>query len=135
MAEAKAPVVRPLSPHLMIYRLTLSFVMSGLHRITGAFLYFGTVLVVWWLLAAAAGPGAYAWFAWAAKSWFGQFVLLGYTFTLIHHTLGGVRHLIWDMTYGFEPQQREMLALATVTGSVTLTVLLWIFAYVMGWPL
>ena len=63
---------RPLSPHLMIYRLTLTFVMSGLHRITGFFLYFGTVLLVWWLLAAASGPSAYAWFTWAAKSWFGR---------------------------------------------------------------
>jgi succinate dehydrogenase / fumarate reductase, cytochrome b subunit len=136
MAETKAPVARPLSPHLMVYRLTLTFVMSGLHRITGAFLYFGTVLLVWWLLAAASGPGAYAWFAWAAKSWIGQLVLLGYTFTLIHHTLGGVRHLIWDMTLGFEPHEREMLALATVVGSVTLTVLVWIGAYaMMGWHL
>ena len=57
MADTKAPVARPLSPHLMVYRLTLTFVMSGLHRITGFFLYFGTVLLVWWLLAAASAGG------------------------------------------------------------------------------
>jgi succinate dehydrogenase / fumarate reductase cytochrome b subunit len=133
MAGSKIPAARPLSPHLMIYKLTLTFVMSGMHRITGFFLYAGTVLLVWWLLAAASGPSAYAWFTWAAKSYIGLFVLLGYTFTLIHHTLGGIRHLIWDMTLGFEPREREMLGLATIVGSVTLTVLLWIGAFmIMG---
>jgi succinate dehydrogenase / fumarate reductase cytochrome b subunit len=134
MADIKAPRARPLSPHLMIYRLTPVFVMSGMHRITGFFLYLGTVLLVWWLLAAASGPNAYAWFTWAAGSWLGQLVLLGYTFTLIHHLLGGIRILIWDMTLGFEKQQREMMAIATIAGSVSLTVLLWVGVYVtMGW--
>ena len=131
MAGAKGPRPRPLSPHLMIYKLSLTFVMSGLHRITGFFLYFGTVLMVWWLLAAASGPEAYAWFTWAAKSWIGLLVLLGYTFTLIHHSIGGVRHLIWDTARGFEPNEREMLGLATIVGSVSLTILTWIVALVM----
>jgi succinate dehydrogenase / fumarate reductase cytochrome b subunit len=131
MAGPKVPAARPLSPHLMIYRLTLTFVMSGMHRITGFFLYAGTVLLVWWLLAAASGPGAYAWFTWAAKSYIGLLVLLGYTFTLIHHSLGGIRHLIWDMTLGFEPRQRELLGLATIVGSATLTVLLWVCAFII----
>ena len=134
MAETRAPAARPLSPHLMIYRLTLTFVMSGLHRITGFFLYFGTILLVWWLLAAASGPKAYAWFTWAAGSYFGEFVLFGYTWTLIHHSLGGVRHLIWDMTLGLEPRERWLLGLLTVVGSITLTLILWIGVYVMmGW--
>jgi succinate dehydrogenase / fumarate reductase, cytochrome b subunit len=132
MADTKVTSrARPLSPHLMIYRLTLTFVMSGMHRITGFFLYAGTVLLVWWLLAAATGPNAYAWFTWAAKSWIGLLVLLGYTFTLIHHSLGGIRHLIWDLAHGFEPRERELLGLVTIAGSVSLTVLLWIAALVM----
>jgi succinate dehydrogenase / fumarate reductase cytochrome b subunit len=125
------PAARPISPHVMIYRLTITMVMSGLHRITGIFLYLGTLLLAWWLLAAASGPGAYAWFAWAAKSYIGLVVLFGYTFTLIHHALGGIRHLIWDLTFGFEPGEREMLALATIVGSLSLTVLLWVGAFLI----
>jgi succinate dehydrogenase / fumarate reductase, cytochrome b subunit len=134
MADTKAPKPRPLSPHFAIYRLTPVFVMSGMHRITGFFLYIGTVLLVWWLVAAASGPNAYAWFTWAAGSWIGQLALLGYTFTLIHHSLGGIRHLIWDTTLGLEPGQREILSIATAVGSVSLTVVLWVGTYVMmGW--
>lgn len=131
MAGPNMPAARPISPHVMIYRLTITMVMSGLHRITGIFLYLGTLLLAWWLLAAASGPGAYAWFAWAAKSYIGLVVLFGYTFTLIHHALGGIRHLIWDLTFGFEPGEREMLALATIVGSLSLTVLLWVGAFLI----
>ena len=134
MAETHVPAARPLSPHLQVYRLSLTFVMSGLHRITGFFLYFGTVLFVWWLVAAASGPDALAWFTWAAGTYIGQLVLLGYSWTLIHHSFGGIRHLIWDTGRGFGPVAREWLALLTVICSVVLTVLLWVGSYwMMGW--
>src|SRR5215813_12138130 len=68
MAEAKVPAERPLSPHLMIYRPPLSMVMSIVHRITGGALYIGTLLLVWWLLAAVSGPGAYTTFQSVASS-------------------------------------------------------------------
>ena len=126
---------RPLSPHLSVYRLMLTFVMSGLHRISGAASYFGMLLVAWWLVAAASGPNAYANFEWFIGSWIGRLVLLGYTWALLHHMLGGIRHLIWDTIHGFEPAERELLALATIIGSVSLTLLLWIVGYlVMGGP-
>jgi succinate dehydrogenase / fumarate reductase, cytochrome b subunit len=126
---------RPLSPHLQVYRLTLTFVMSGFHRITGAVLYFGMLLIAWWLIAAASGPNAYAYFEWFAGSLIGRLVLFGYTWALIHHTLGGVRHLIWDVGRGFEPAEREFLALATIVGSVTLTLVVWVIGYLaMGGP-
>ena len=126
---------RPLSPHLQVYKLTLSFLMSGFHRISGAALYFGMLLIAWWLVAAASGPNAYANFEWFIGSWIGQLVLLGYTWALLHHTLGGVRHLIWDTIHGFEPAERELLALATIVGSVSLTLVLWVVGYlVMGGP-
>jgi succinate dehydrogenase / fumarate reductase cytochrome b subunit len=87
---------RPLSPHLTIYRLTWTMAMSVVHRITGCALYFGTLLLAWWLLAAATGAKyfdtANAFFG----SWFGQLILLGYTWALVHHMLGGIRHFIWD---------------------------------------
>jgi succinate dehydrogenase / fumarate reductase, cytochrome b subunit len=130
MAEAEGPTARPLSPHLQIYRLTLTMLMSIVHRITGGALYVGTLLLAWWLIAAASGPNAYATFQSVASSFLGRIVLLGYTWALIHHMLGGVRHLIWDTGAGFGPAEREWLARANLIGSVVLTIVLWI---VGGW--
>jgi len=127
MAETKAPAARPLSPHLQIYRLTLTMAMSIVHRITGVGLYYGTVLLVWWFLAAAAGPNAYAKFEWFTGSWIGRLILFGYTWALIHHMLGGIRHLIWDTGRGLGPGEREWLAAANLIGSIAITVVLWLF--------
>jgi succinate dehydrogenase cytochrome b subunit len=131
MADIRAPAERPLSPHLQIYRPMLTMMMSIVHRITGGALYFGTVLLVWWLLAAASGPNAYMSFQDVIGSIIGRIVLFGYTWALIHHALGGIRHLIWDLGYGFGPTEREWLARATLFGSIVLTVLLWIVGSLM----
>jgi succinate dehydrogenase / fumarate reductase cytochrome b subunit len=65
----------------------------------------------------------------------GQVLLFGYTWALLHHMLGGIRHLIWDTLHGFEPSERELLTLATLIGSVTLTLILWLVGYlVVGGP-
>ena len=128
-AQAGARRPRPMSPHLQVYRLMLTFVMSGFHRISGFALYFGMLLVTWWLVAAASGPNAYATFEWFIGSWFGRLVLFGFSWALIHHMLGGIRHLIWDTLRGFEPSEREMLALATIVGSIALTLILWVIGY------
>ena len=126
---------RPLSPHLQVYKLTLTMMMSIVHRITGAALYFGMLLLAWWLIAAASGPNAYANVEWFIGSLIGRLVLLGYTWALIHHMLGGIRHLIWDTLHGIEPAEREMLTLTTLIGSVTLTLLVWAVGYLaMGGP-
>jgi succinate dehydrogenase cytochrome b subunit len=126
---------RPLSPHIQVYKLTLTYLMSGFHRATGAVLYFGMLLIAWWLIAAAVGPDAYANFEWFIGSWFGRLVLFGYTWGLLHHMLGGIRHLIWDTGRGFEPAEREMLGLATIVGSVALTLIVWVIGYLaMGGP-
>ena len=128
-------VVRPLSPHLQIYRPMLTMLMSIAHRITGAALYFGMALLAWWLLAAASGPNAYAVFTWFLGTVIGKLILFGYTWALIHHMLGGIRHLIWDTLHGFEPAERERLALATIVGSIALTLLIWVAGYfAMGGP-
>ena len=131
MAETRMPVERPLSPHLTIYRLTLTMMMSIVHRITGAALYVGTLLVAWWLIAAASGPNGYATVQWFMGSWIGRLMLFGYTWALIHHMLSGLRYLIWDTGRGFGPSEREWLVRATLFGSVTLTVVLWIIGYLV----
>ena len=111
----------------------LTMMMSIVHRITGIALYSGMLLLVWWLIAAAAGPNAYANVQWFMETVFGRLILFGYTWALIHHMLGGVRHLIWDLGYGFDPVEREWLTVATLVGSVGFTILLWFVAYlIMG---
>ncbi|BAF89741.1 MULTISPECIES: succinate dehydrogenase, cytochrome b556 subunit [Azorhizobium] len=126
MADSPSRIVRPLSPHLQIYRPLPTMVMSIVHRATGIALYFGTVLLIWWLLAAASTPSAYGLFTSIAGSWIGRLVLFGYTWALIHHALGGIRHLIWDTIRGFGAQERVLLAKLTLVGSVTLTIIVWV---------
>jgi len=128
MAEVRVPAERPLSPHLQIYRPMLTMMMSIVHRITGVGNYFGTLILAWWLIAAA-GPNSYAKFQWFAGSLIGRLVLFGYTWSVIHHLLGGVRYLIWDTGRGFGPNEREWLAAANLVGSIVLTVLIWIVGF------
>jgi succinate dehydrogenase / fumarate reductase cytochrome b subunit len=108
--------------------------MSIVHRITGIGLYFGVVLLAWWLLAAASGPNAYATVEAFFGSIIGKLILLGYTWALIHHLLGGIRHLIWDTGHGFGEHEREWLARATILGSVALTALLWVVGFLVVGP-
>ncbi len=135
MAEIKsAPLKeRPLSPHLQIYKPMLTMIMSIVHRITGGALYFGILLLVWWLLAAAAGPNAYATVQWFMETVIGRLILFGYTWALIHHMFGGVRHFIWDTGHGYGATEREWLVRAGLAGSILTTVVLWIVGYaIMG---
>ena len=129
MADTRRAVERPLSPHLSIYKPMLTMMMSIVHRITGGALFFGTLLMTWWLLAAASGPTAYAKVQAFTGSILGMLILFGYTWALIHHMLGGIRHLIWDTGRGFGPVEREWLTLATIIGSVGLTLLIWIVGF------
>ncbi|MCI0600028.1 MAG: succinate dehydrogenase, cytochrome b556 subunit [Beijerinckiaceae bacterium] len=116
---------RPLSPHLQIYRPMLTMMMSIAHRITGAALYFGTLLLAWFLIAASIGGGAYEAAAYCFNSIPGKVILFGFTWALFHHLLGGIRHIIWDTGHGFEHKQREWLAQATLIGGAALTVTVW----------
>ncbi len=111
--------------------MTLTMAMSIVHRITGAALFFGTLLMAWWLLAAASGPTAYAKVQSFMGSIVGLLILFGYTWALIHHMLGGIRHLIWDTVRGFGPAEREWLTLATLIGSIGLTLLIWIVGFII----
>lgn len=131
MANAGLDMKRPLSPHLQVYRLIPTMVMSIVHRITGAALYFGTLLVAWWLIAAASGPDYFSFVNTVFGSWIGRLVLFGYTWALMHHMLGGVRHLIWDTGAMFDKKSATAMAWATLAASITLTLLIWIVGYMV----
>ena len=121
-----APAARPLSPHLGIYRLTLTMAMSIVHRITGAGLYIGTLMLAWFLLAASMDAVAFAYFSGFIQSILGRLILFGFTWALFQHLLGGVRHLIMDAGYGMDDPEREQMALATLIGGLVLTVVVWV---------
>ncbi|MEK4031882.1 succinate dehydrogenase, cytochrome b556 subunit [Methylocystis sp. IM3] len=117
---------RPRSPHLQVYRPTLTMTMSIAHRMTGVTLYFGTILFVWWLMAISVGPAHYARAQDFMNSIVGQAFLFFFTWSLLHHALGGVRHLIWDLGFAHDYPWREYLAQATIVGSLLGTVFLWV---------
>ncbi|MEL6520236.1 MAG: succinate dehydrogenase, cytochrome b556 subunit [Pseudomonadota bacterium] len=112
---------RPLSPHLSIYRPQLTSITSILTRITGNALLLGALLVVWWLLAAATGPGYFATADWVMTSFLGKLIMLGSIWALWYHSLAGLRHLIWDAGHGLELDQAEKMGWAVVGGSIILT--------------
>lgn len=122
---------RPLSPHLQIYRPQWTMVFSILHRITGVALAVGTLLLVYWLLAAAAGPEAYADARTLIGSWFGRILLLGWSYALFYHLLNGIRHLFWDAGLGFELATAYASGWLVVAGAVALTLLAWLAGYGM----
>ncbi|MFQ5972691.1 MAG: succinate dehydrogenase, cytochrome b556 subunit [Alphaproteobacteria bacterium] len=116
---------RPLSPHLQIYRWQWTMVLSGLHRITGVALTVGTLLLVWWLAAAAAGPEAYALAQGFIGSVIGRLLLFGWTVALFYHLLNGVRHLAWDTGWGFDLRTGYRSGLVVIVLTVVLTVVSW----------
>jgi succinate dehydrogenase / fumarate reductase cytochrome b subunit len=119
---------RPTSPHLQIYSRKINMVMSILHRITGVALYFGSLLLAGWLIAAAMGPDAFGYANDLFGSLLGRVILLGYTWALIHHMLGGVRHLIWDTGRGLEIKSADLLCWLSIIFSVLITAAIWLLA-------
>ncbi|MDD9909519.1 MAG: succinate dehydrogenase, cytochrome b556 subunit [Ahrensia sp.] len=116
---------RPLSPHLSIYKPIPTMVMSIMHRITGAALYFGTLLVAWWLLATAAGAESFATMNWFFGSIIGKLILFGYTWALIHHMLGGIKHLVQDTGAALDKNFTTQMAKVHIFASIALTLFMW----------
>ena len=121
---------RPLSPHLGVYKFMYTMSLSIMHRITGGALYVGTILLAFWLLSMASGPAAFERAQWFFGSIIGRLVLFAYTFILMQHLVGGIRHLIWDFGYGMEPGTRMNMARATPIAAAILTLLIWMTALV-----
>jgi succinate dehydrogenase / fumarate reductase, cytochrome b subunit len=117
---------KPLSPNIQLYRPQLTSVLSIINRATGVFLSIGAIALVIWLLAAAAGPQAYAIVHAALASWTGQVTLFGCTFAFFLHFFGGIRHLVWDTVHGFDLRTIYMSGWAVVVASIVSTAVVWI---------
>ena len=116
---------RPRSPDVQIYKPQLTSVLSILHRMTGVLLSVGSVLLVAWLVAVADGGDTYALFDRWLRSWLGMLLLFGWTFALFYHLCNGIRHLAWDLDFGFELRQIYLSGWTVVVASVILTATTW----------
>lgn len=116
---------RPTSPHLQIYSPKINMVMSIVHRITGAALYFGSLLLAAWLIAAAMGPEAFEQINGLFGTLLGKLILIGYTWALMHHMLGGIRHLIWDTGRMLDIKSADFLCWLSIILSVVITAVVW----------
>lgn len=119
-------VRRPLSPHLQIYKPQISSGTSIINRATGIALSVGLILMVWWLVAAASGPKAFA----AAQGFIGSpiglILLFGWTVSLWYHFFNGIRHLLWDTGWGYEIKTSHQTAAIVVTATVVMTIISWV---------
>ena len=123
---------KPLSPNIQLYRPQLTSVLSILNRVTGVFLSIAAIALVIWLLAAAAGPQAYAIVQTTLASWTGQVILFGCTFAFFLHFLGGIRHLVWDTVHGFDLRTIYMSGWAVLAASIVMTAVAWIVSIYIG---
>jgi len=121
----------PLSPHLSIYKFKLSLLMSIAHRITGGALYFSMLIFLFFLVSLSSGASAYELFSSIIGTWIGKLVILGITWALFHHMLGGLRHFLWDMVKGFEVKTVDKLATITLLGGIVLAIIYWSLYYIL----
>jgi len=125
MASSTSQRMRPLSPHIQIYRPQLTSVLSIANRITGVVLSFYAVALVAWLMSAAAGPQVYSTVHDFIRSWFGQILLFGGTYSFFLHLCGGIRHLLWDAVHGFELRTIYASGWTVLAMSAALTLITW----------
>src|SRR5690606_18071867 len=128
-SKSTATRARPLSPHLQVYKLIPTMLMSIVHRITGSALYFGILLVVAWLLAAATSEDWFNTVSSIYGSWIGRLILFGFTWAMVHHMLGGIRHFVMDFGLGLEKHSSTNTARLLPVVSIALTVVLWVIGY------
>ena len=124
-ASPGSPRPRPLSPHLSVYRPTMTMAMSIAHRISGAALYVGVLLLAGFLIAVSSDASSFAVFSDFISSFIGRLTLFVITWALFHHLVGGIRHILWDAGYGLDAPLRDQMAWATAIGGFALTVLVW----------
>ena len=118
----------PLSPHLQIYRWHISSLLSITHRISGIINLLALILIFFWLLTFSSGENNYELFLTTINSFFGKFILIGFTWSMSFHLLSGIRHLFWDLGYGFEIKTANISGIIVIVLSLVLTILFWLFA-------
>jgi succinate dehydrogenase / fumarate reductase cytochrome b subunit len=105
--------------------------LSITHRITGVGLVIGSILLVWWLIALAIGPGYFAFVQGLLASSIGRLMLLGWTWALFYHFCNGIRHLVWDAGWGYDLTVARNSGYAVAVGSVLMTLIFWGAIYML----
>jgi len=116
----------PISPHLQIYRWHISSLLSITHRIAGVINLLALILMFCWLLILSLGENNYELFLLAINSFFGKFILIGFTWSMIFHIFSGIRHLVWDMGYGFEIKTANISGVIVILSSLVVTIIFWL---------
>ncbi|HEX9158897.1 MAG TPA: succinate dehydrogenase, cytochrome b556 subunit [Rhizomicrobium sp.] len=129
MPQQSAQRARPLSPHFQIYRWPVTMATSITHRVTGVALSIGTIVLAWWLIATATGPDAYHVFAMSAANPIGQIVLFGFLWSLAFHFFNGIRHLAWDVGWGFDVPTANRSGISVVILSVISAIVVFLLAH------
>ena len=118
----------PLSPHLQIYRWHISSLISITHRISGVINLLALILIFFWLIVLSFGESNYELFLLIINSFFGKFILIGFTWSMSFHLLSGIRHLVWDLGYGLEIKTANISGIVVIISSLVLTIIFWLFA-------
>ena len=118
----------PLSPHLQIYRWHISSLLSITHRICGIINLLALILIFFWLIFLSLGENNYQSFLLIINSFIGKFILIGFTWSMSFHVLSGIRHLVWDLGYGFEIKTANITGVIVIISSLTLTIIFWLFS-------
>ena len=118
----------PLSPHLQIYRWHISSLISITHRISGVINLLALILIFYWLVVLSFGESNYESFLLIVNSFFGKFILVGFTWSMTFHLLSGIRHLAWDLGYGYEIKTANISGIIVIIFSLALTIIFWLFA-------
>jgi succinate dehydrogenase / fumarate reductase, cytochrome b subunit len=118
----------PLSPHLQIYRWHISSLLSITHRIAGVINLLALILIFFWLVVLSLGESNYELFLSIINSFFGKSILIGFTWSMSFHLLSGIRHLVWDLGYGFEIKTANISGTIVIITSLVVTVIFWLFA-------
>ena len=118
----------PLSPHLQIYRWHISSLLSITHRISGVINLLALILIFFWLLFFSFGESNYELFLLIINSFFGKLILIGFTWSMSFHILSGIRHLVWDLGYGFEIKTANISGIIVIICSLVLTIIFWLLA-------
>jgi len=118
----------PLSPHLQIYRWHISSLLSITHRISGVINFLALILIFLWLIVLSLGESNYESFLLIVNSFLGKFILIGLTWSMIFHVLSGIRHLAWDLGYGFVIKTANISGVIVIIFSLVFTIIFWLFA-------